>query len=256
MEYHVEKVEHFRHIFIFEFNRGSKAAAAARNICAVYGDNASGEIPTNERVVYTLFMSMAVRRGMRLMAVRTSVHFCPTVRQYLNNTFPGRWIGRRGPVVWPAQSPDLNPLDTIYNAVRVQAETSEVCLRCYLISLSRSVHQRSYEHHPPAGSSIWRFGAVTCSSSIDLFTLAYSRQASLLSEAPPGRRRSHRENGEKNRVKNDNRLTEQNLSNLKMSELTERQRTSRKRRKLTNAADYETDAASSGGKTSTRIRNR
>ena len=32
-----------RHILLFEFNRGAKAAEAARNICAVYGDNAIGE---------------------------------------------------------------------------------------------------------------------------------------------------------------------------------------------------------------------
>ena len=32
-------------------------------------------------------------------------------RQELNTTFPGRWIGRGGPVHWPARSPDLTPLD-------------------------------------------------------------------------------------------------------------------------------------------------
>ena len=36
----MEKLENFRHILLFEFNRGAKAAQAARNICAVYGDNA------------------------------------------------------------------------------------------------------------------------------------------------------------------------------------------------------------------------
>ena len=33
----------WRHILLFGFNRGAKAAEAARNICAVYGDNAIGE---------------------------------------------------------------------------------------------------------------------------------------------------------------------------------------------------------------------
>ena len=37
MGYQVEKLEHFRHILLVEFNRGTKAAEAARNICAVYG---------------------------------------------------------------------------------------------------------------------------------------------------------------------------------------------------------------------------
>ena len=39
----MEKLEHFRHILFFWFNAGTKAAEAARNICAVYGDNAIGE---------------------------------------------------------------------------------------------------------------------------------------------------------------------------------------------------------------------
>ena len=39
----MEKLEYFRHILLCEFNRGAKAAEAARNICAVYGDNVIGE---------------------------------------------------------------------------------------------------------------------------------------------------------------------------------------------------------------------
>ena len=43
MECQVEKLDHFQHILLFEFNKGAKAAETTRNICAVYGDNASGE---------------------------------------------------------------------------------------------------------------------------------------------------------------------------------------------------------------------
>ena len=39
----MEKLEHFRHIILFEFKRWAKAAEAARNICALCGDNAIGE---------------------------------------------------------------------------------------------------------------------------------------------------------------------------------------------------------------------
>ena len=39
----MEKLEHFRHILLFKVNGGAKAAEAARNICAVYGDIAIGE---------------------------------------------------------------------------------------------------------------------------------------------------------------------------------------------------------------------
>ena len=43
MEYQVEKLQPFRHILLFEFNRSAKAAEVAKNICAVYGDNTIGE---------------------------------------------------------------------------------------------------------------------------------------------------------------------------------------------------------------------
>ena len=39
----MEKFEYFQHILLFEFSRGAKAVETARNICAVYGDNAIGE---------------------------------------------------------------------------------------------------------------------------------------------------------------------------------------------------------------------
>lgn len=40
-----------------------------------------------------------------------SPHFSLIVRNWLNDKLPGRWIGRRGPIEWPARSPDLTPLD-------------------------------------------------------------------------------------------------------------------------------------------------
>lgn len=41
-------------------------------------------------------------------------HYAVIVRNYLNNTYPDRWIGRLGPILWPPRSPDLNPLDYFY----------------------------------------------------------------------------------------------------------------------------------------------
>jgi len=38
-------------------------------------------------------------------------HNARIVTNYLNQQFPGRWMGRYGPIHWPARSPDLNPLD-------------------------------------------------------------------------------------------------------------------------------------------------
>ena len=38
-------------------------------------------------------------------------HVGRNVVRWLNNKFNQRWIGRNGPIHWPARSPDLNPLD-------------------------------------------------------------------------------------------------------------------------------------------------
>lgn len=38
-------------------------------------------------------------------------HNALAVRRLLDRRYPGRWIGRGGPVAWPPRSPDLNPLD-------------------------------------------------------------------------------------------------------------------------------------------------
>lgn len=36
------------------------------------------------------------------------------LREYLNSEYGNRWIGRGGPVAWPARSPDLTPLDFFF----------------------------------------------------------------------------------------------------------------------------------------------
>lgn len=38
-------------------------------------------------------------------------HYAVTVRQYLDRKLPNRWIGRGGPIAWPARSPDLTACD-------------------------------------------------------------------------------------------------------------------------------------------------
>ena len=38
-------------------------------------------------------------------------HSTADVRNLLDRHFPGRWMGRMGPVVWPPRSPDLSPND-------------------------------------------------------------------------------------------------------------------------------------------------
>jgi hypothetical protein len=43
MECQVEKNEHFRHLLLYEFGRGSKPSEAARNICVFYGEDSIAE---------------------------------------------------------------------------------------------------------------------------------------------------------------------------------------------------------------------
>ena len=38
-------------------------------------------------------------------------HWGINVRRFLDTMFPERWIGRDGPTLWPARSPDITPLD-------------------------------------------------------------------------------------------------------------------------------------------------
>lgn len=40
-----------------------------------------------------------------------AAHYALDVRAWLDEKFPLRWIGRRGPTEWPARSPDLTPCD-------------------------------------------------------------------------------------------------------------------------------------------------
>lgn len=41
-------------------------------------------------------------------------HYGREVRAYQNLKYPGRWIGRLAPILWPPRSPDPNPLDFFY----------------------------------------------------------------------------------------------------------------------------------------------
>ena len=38
-------------------------------------------------------------------------HFATAVQNFLDETFPDKWIGRRGPIKFPPRSPDLTPMD-------------------------------------------------------------------------------------------------------------------------------------------------
>ena len=44
-------------------------------------------------------------------------HNTRIVANFLTNTFEDRWIGKNGPIRWPARSPDLSPNDFFYGAI-------------------------------------------------------------------------------------------------------------------------------------------
>lgn len=56
-------------------------------------------------------MPLNVRANMFYMHDGCPAHSGRIVTEWLEEHFPNRWIGRRGPILWPARSPDLNPLD-------------------------------------------------------------------------------------------------------------------------------------------------
>lgn len=78
-------------------------------------------------------------------------HFAAQVRQYLNGRFPGRWIGRRGPVQWPARSPDLTPLDFfLWGHLKSQVYKTRVAdlddLRARIVAECRNITPEMLQH--------------------------------------------------------------------------------------------------------------
>jgi len=58
-----------------------------------------------------LDVPLTFRRKLHFMHDGAPAHFSLLVRQHLDEMFPGKWVGRSGPIAWPPRSPDLNPLD-------------------------------------------------------------------------------------------------------------------------------------------------
>ena len=56
-------------------------------------------------------VALNVRRNMWYQQDGAGPHFANIVKDFLNNFYAGRWIGRAGSINWPPRSPDLTPLD-------------------------------------------------------------------------------------------------------------------------------------------------
>lgn len=54
---------------------------------------------------------IAERQGIWWQQDGAPPHNSQVVTEYLDRTYPNRWIGNKGPIRWPARSPDLSPLD-------------------------------------------------------------------------------------------------------------------------------------------------
>ena len=54
---------------------------------------------------------LGIRRRIWFQQDGAPAHLHRNARQYMNNAFPNRWIGRNGPVEGPPRSTDMTPLD-------------------------------------------------------------------------------------------------------------------------------------------------
>jgi hypothetical protein len=59
-------------------------------------------------------VSLDTRERMFFQHDGAPAHNAITVRRFLNQIFPNRWIGTYGVVPWPARSPDFTPLDFFF----------------------------------------------------------------------------------------------------------------------------------------------
>lgn len=65
----------------------------------------------NELPILLEDVPLQVRLQMLYQHDGAGPHFALAVRAHLDQAYPDRWIGRGGPIHWPARCPDLTPLD-------------------------------------------------------------------------------------------------------------------------------------------------
>lgn len=79
-------------------------------------------------------------------------HYARPVRDFLDEEYPGRWMGRAGAIAWPARSPDLNPLDffywgTIKEKVYGKPIRDLADLRARITEAAESINNRRFARH-------------------------------------------------------------------------------------------------------------
>ena len=75
----------------------------------LFENNVNGE--SYVKILNEFIWPKVMRKRLTFHQVGASAHYATNVRCWLDDKFPNRWIGRRGPIVWPARSPDLTPCD-------------------------------------------------------------------------------------------------------------------------------------------------
>lgn len=77
------------------------------------------------------------------------------VTNFLDRTFPDRWMGRFGPLRWPARSPDLNPLDFflwghckqfVYRDIPQTLEDLDMKLHCAFGTITEDMLERVHRN--------------------------------------------------------------------------------------------------------------
>lgn len=72
------------------------------------------EFLTDQLPILLEDVPLALRRSLWFQHDGCPAHYGREVTAHLNRTYPHRWIGRGGEILWPPRSPDLNPLDFYY----------------------------------------------------------------------------------------------------------------------------------------------
>ena len=68
---------------------------------------------------YLSYTTTTIKRFCNNMAF-LSTYCASVVRSFLDEHFHSRWIGHRGPLEWPARSPDLTPPDFLWGVLKHQ----------------------------------------------------------------------------------------------------------------------------------------
>lgn len=104
------------------WNRGSQVRFSVNIWCGIFGGHLIGPHVMHCRLTGRAYLGflqdtlalllddvpLQTRRQLWLMHNGAPAHRSILVRDYLNQPFPGRWIGHGGPFLWQPRSPDLN----------------------------------------------------------------------------------------------------------------------------------------------------